>query len=107
VGPGTWGRARAVGYDAALGLVVLSDSVVAARRWQSRRRYDPGVAMTRVRSIAGIIARVLLGVVAALLLGGAVLLVLAYYTSIEFDVKGLVVAFAAAGVAVFLWTRWR
>jgi hypothetical protein len=60
-----------------------------------------------VRSIAGITGRVLLGVVVALLLAAAILVILAFYADMSFDVEGVLVAVALAGVIVFLWTRWR
>ena len=57
--------------------------------------------------MAAIAGRVLLGIVAAVLLGGAVLLLLAYYADVKFDIEAVVIAFLVAGVLVFLWTRWR
>jgi hypothetical protein len=59
------------------------------------------------RSVAGIIGRVLLGVLAAVLLAGAALVILAYYGDASFDVEGVAIALVAAGILVFLWTRWR
>ncbi len=61
----------------------------------------------RIRTVAAIAGRVLLGVLAAVLLGGAVLVLLAYYGDVSFDVEAVVIAILAAGVVVFLWTRWR
>ena len=61
----------------------------------------------RIRSVAAIAGRVLLGIVAAVLLGGAVLLLLAYYADVKFDIEAVVIAFLVAGLLVFLWTRWR
>ena len=61
----------------------------------------------RVRSVAGIVGRIVLGVVVAVLLAAAVLVLLAYYGDLKFDVKEVVLAVVAAGVAVFLLTRWR
>ena len=61
----------------------------------------------RIRTVAAIAARVLLGVVGAVLLGGAVLVLLAYYADVSFDIEAVVVAIVIAGLVVFLWTRWR
>lgn len=69
--------------------------------------YDPAVASTRARTIAGIAGRVLLGVVAAVLIAGAVLVILAYYADLTFDVEEVGIGIVAAGVLVYLWTRWR
>jgi hypothetical protein len=60
-----------------------------------------------MRTVAAIAGRVLLGVLAAVLLGGAVLVLLAFYADLSFDVEAVIVAIVVAGVAVFLWTRWR
>ena len=57
--------------------------------------------------MAAIAGRVLLGIVAAVLLGGAVLLLLAYYADVSFDIEAVVIAILIAGLLVFLWTRWR
>jgi len=65
------------------------------------------VASARVRSIAGIAGRILLGLIVAVVIGGAVLVLLAYYADMKFDVEEVFVAIAVAGIAVFLWTRWR
>lgn len=61
----------------------------------------------RVRSIAGIAGRILLGFVVAVVIAAAVLVLLAYYADLEFDVKEVVLAVVGAGVVVYLWTRWR
>ena len=61
----------------------------------------------QIRTVAAIVGRVLLGVLVAVLLGGAVLVLLAFYTDVSFDVEAVVIAILAAGVVVFLWTRWR
>ena len=61
----------------------------------------------RIRTVAAIAGRVLLGVLAAVVLGGAVLLLLAYYGDVSFDIEAVVIAILLAGVVVFLWTRWR
>ena len=61
----------------------------------------------RIRIVAAIAGRVLLGVLAAVVLGGAVLLLLAYYGDVSFDIEAVVIAILVAGVVVFLWTRWR
>ena len=61
----------------------------------------------RIRSVAALAGRVLLGILAAVLLGGAVLVLLAYYADVSFDIEAVVVAILIAGVLVFLWTRWR
>lgn len=63
--------------------------------------------MASPRSIATTAGRILLGVLAAVLLGGAVLVILAYYGDVSFDVEAVVIAVVAAGILVFLWTRWR
>jgi len=65
------------------------------------------VARTRARSIAAVAGRVLLGLVVAILVAGAVLAILAYYADMAFDVEAVVIAVVAAGVLVYLWTRWR
>jgi uncharacterized membrane protein YeaQ/YmgE (transglycosylase-associated protein family) len=65
------------------------------------------VVSPRVRSVAGIVGRILLGFVVAVLLAAAVLVLLAYYADLKFDVKEVVLAIVGAGVVVFLWTRWR
>ena len=57
--------------------------------------------------MAAIAGRVLLGLLVAVLLGGAVLVLLAYYGDFTFDIEAVLVAVLAAGVVVFLWTRWR
>ena len=57
--------------------------------------------------MAAIAGRVLLGILAAVLLGGAVLLLLAYYADVTFDIEAVVIAILIAGLLVFLWTRWR
>ena len=69
--------------------------------------YDPPVVNARMRSGVGIAGRVLLGAVVAVLLAGAVLVILAYYGDLTFDIEQIVLAVAVAGVLVFLWTRWR
>ena len=61
----------------------------------------------RVRSIGGIAWRILLGFVVAVVLAGAVLVILAYYADMKFDVEAVALAILGAGVLVFLWTRWR
>ena len=61
----------------------------------------------RVRAVAAITGRILLGVLVAVLLGGAVLVLLAFYADVSFDVEAVAIAVLAAGVVVFLWTRWR
>jgi uncharacterized membrane protein YeaQ/YmgE (transglycosylase-associated protein family) len=65
------------------------------------------VVSPRVRSIAGIAGRILLGFVVAVVIAAAVLVLLAYYADLEFDVKEVVLAVVGAGVVVYLWTRWR
>ena len=60
----------------------------------------------RIRSVAAIAGRVLLGLLVAVLLGGAVLVLLAYYGDFTFDIEAVLLAVLAAGVVVFLWTRW-
>ena len=65
------------------------------------------VDSARIRSAAAIAGRVLLGLLVAVLLGGAVLVLLAYYGDFTFDIEAVLVAVLAAGVVVFLWTRWR
>ena len=65
------------------------------------------MASTRVRSIVGVAGRVLLGLLVAVVLAGAVLVILAFYADMTFDVEEVILAIAAAGVLVFLWTRWR
>ena len=65
------------------------------------------MASTRARSIAAVAGRVLLGLVVAVLVAGAVLAILAYYADMAFDVEAVVIAIVAAGVLVYLWTRWR
>lgn len=65
------------------------------------------VASVRVRTVAGVVGKILLGAVAAVVLGGAVLVILAYYADMKFDVREVVIAVVVAGLAVFLWTRWR
>ncbi|MFA5886124.1 MAG: hypothetical protein WDA60_19905 [Acidimicrobiia bacterium] len=61
----------------------------------------------RVRSVAGIAGRILLGFVVAVLLAGAVLVLLAYYGDLKFDVQEVIIAIVVAGIVVYLWTRWR
>ena len=61
----------------------------------------------RIRSVAAIAGRVLLGLLVAVLLGGAVLVLLAYYADLTFDIEAVLIAVLAAGAVVFLWTRWR
>ena len=61
----------------------------------------------RIRTVAAIAGRVLLGILVAVLLGGAVLLLLAYYADVSFDIEAVAIAVLIAGVVVFLWTRWR
>ena len=61
----------------------------------------------QIRTVAAIAGRVLLGILVAVLLGGAVLVLLAYYADVSFDIEAVVIAILAAGVVVFLWTRWR
>lgn len=51
--------------------------------------------------------RWLLGFVVAVLVAGAVLVLLAYYGDMAFDVEAVALAIAGAGVLVYLWTRWR
>jgi hypothetical protein len=65
------------------------------------------VGSVRIRTVAAIAGRVLLGILAAVLLGAVVLLLLAYYADFSFDLEELVIAVLAAGLVVFLWTRWR
>jgi hypothetical protein len=65
------------------------------------------VDSARIRSVAAVAGRVLLGVLVAVLLGGAVLVLLAFYADLSFDIEAVVIAVLAAGVVVFLWTRWR
>ena len=65
------------------------------------------VDSARIRSVAAIAGRVLLGLLVAVLLGGAVLVLLAYYADLSFDIEAIFIAVLAAGVVVFLWTRWR
>ncbi len=62
---------------------------------------------TRTRSILGTVGRVLLGFLVAVLIAGAVLVILAYYADMKFDVEAAALAIAIAGGLVFLWTRWR
>ena len=57
--------------------------------------------------MAAIAGRVLLGILVAVLLGAAVLLLLAYYGDVKFDIEAVVVVILIAGLVVFLWTRWR
>jgi len=61
----------------------------------------------RIRTVAAIAGRVLLGILVAVLLGAAVLLLLAYYGDVKFDIEAVVVVILIAGLVVFLWTRWR
>ena len=61
----------------------------------------------RIRTVAAIAGRVLLGLLAAVVLGGAVLVLLAYYGDVSFDIEAVVIAILVAGLVVFLWTRWR
>jgi len=61
----------------------------------------------QIRTVAAIAGRVLLGLLVAVLLGGAVLVLLAFYADVSFDIEAVVIAILAAGVVVFLWTRWR
>jgi hypothetical protein len=65
------------------------------------------VVSPRVRTIGGVAWRILLGFVVAVLIAGAVLVILAYYADLEFDVEAAALAILGAGVLVFLWTRWR
>ena len=65
------------------------------------------VDSARIRSVAAIAGRVLLGFLVAVLLGVAALVLLAYYADLSFDIEAIVIAVLAAGVVVFLWTRWR
>jgi hypothetical protein len=65
------------------------------------------VVSPRVRSVAGIAGRILLGFVVAVLLAGAVLVLLAYYGDLKFDVQEVIIAIVVAGIVVYLWTRWR
>jgi hypothetical protein len=60
-----------------------------------------------IRSIAGVAARIFVGLLGTLLVGGGALLLLAYYGNLTFDVEGVAIALVAAGLLVFLWTRWR
>jgi hypothetical protein len=66
-----------------------------------------GVAQARIRNVAGIAGRLLLGILAAVFIGGAALILLAYYSDFEFDIEAVVISLLAAGVLVFLWSRWR
>jgi uncharacterized membrane protein YeaQ/YmgE (transglycosylase-associated protein family) len=68
---------------------------------------SPAVGSVRIRTVAAIVGRALLGVVVAVLLASAILLLLAYYADFSFNLQALVIAVLAAGVVVFLWTRWR
>jgi hypothetical protein len=61
----------------------------------------------RVRGILGIGGRILAGVAASAVLGGAVLVAIAYYAGVSFDVEAVGLAMLGAGVVVYLWTRWR
>ena len=61
----------------------------------------------RVKTIGGVAWRILLGFVVAVLIAGAVLVILAYYADLTFDVEAVALAILGAGVLVFLWTRWR
>ncbi len=61
----------------------------------------------RVKTIGGLAWRILLGFVVAVVLAGAVLVILAYYADLTFDVEAVALAILGAGVLVFLWTRWR
>ncbi|MFM8304499.1 MAG: hypothetical protein ACKOA9_09410 [Actinomycetota bacterium] len=65
------------------------------------------MASPRVRAVAGVAGRWLLGFVVAVLVAGAVLVLLAYYGDMAFDVEAVALAIAGAGVLVYLWTRWR
>ena len=60
----------------------------------------------RVKTIGGIAWRILLGFVVAVVIAAAVLVILAYYADLKFDVKEVVLAIVGAGVLVFAWTRW-
>jgi|KBSMisStaDraftv2_1062788.scaffolds.fasta_scaffold3764217_2 hypothetical protein len=68
---------------------------------------SPAVGSVRMRTVAAIAGRVLLGIVVAVLLGAVVLLLLAYYADVSFDLEAVVIGVLAAGIVVFLWTRWR
>ena len=61
----------------------------------------------RVRSIGGVAWRILLGFVVAVVLAGAVLVILAYYADMTFDVEAVALAIVGAGAIVFAWYRWR
>ena len=61
----------------------------------------------RIRTVAAMTGRILLGVLVAVLLGGAVLVLLAFYADVSFDIEAVAIAILAAGIVVFLWTRWR
>jgi hypothetical protein len=65
------------------------------------------VVSPRVKTIGGVAWRILLGFVVAVLIAGAVLVILAYYADLTFDVEAVALAILGAGVLVFLWTRWR
>lgn len=65
------------------------------------------MASPRARAIAGIAGRLVVGLVVAVLLAGAALVILAYYGDVSFDVEGVAIAIVAAGILVYLWTRWR
>jgi hypothetical protein len=65
------------------------------------------VVSPRVKTIGGVAWRILLGFVVAVLIAGAVLVILAYYADLKFDVEAVALAILGAGVLVFLWTRWR
>jgi uncharacterized membrane protein YeaQ/YmgE (transglycosylase-associated protein family) len=64
------------------------------------------VVSPRVKTIGGVAWRILLGFVVAVLIAGAVLVILAYYADLKFDVKEVILAIVGAGVLVFAWTRW-
>ena len=65
------------------------------------------MASTRARSVVGIAGRVLLGLFVAVVLAGAVLVILAFYADLSFDVEAAGLAILGAAAVVYLWTRWR
>lgn len=70
-------------------------------------RYHPGVTRVGVRSIAGAALRLVLWFGLVVLLAGTLLVVLAYYTALEFDVEAVALALVVVGVLLFLWRRTR
>lgn len=89
------------------GCNILPDSILPGPILPCPQVRSGPVDGARMRTVAAIAGRVLLGVLAAVLLGGAVLVLLAFYADLSFDVEAVIVAIVVAGVAVFLWTRWR